>query len=265
MLAALAAAALAASCPARAADAAKERYQKVDYPGVFEATRGIEDCTDGTAEELAEAFRWRAQAHAAQKQPELAVEAFALAVTVSPLYILDPNVAPKVHALFNQARAKVRDEKRVFARVTGRSGTDVSLELFDPRRKANRVVLDWGTGSANATWRGDTSWVATVPGNVGLVTLTVEQSDAEPVVSRDRPVPLEPRLTPTAADEPAAAEPAVEAARQPASSGEVRRWAIIGGAAAGAVVLVAVIAGVAVASSGRTFNGSLGRLEVPPP
>lgn len=269
MLVSLAVTALLASCPADAAKTARERYQAVDYPAVLAAVKGVEDCTDGTAEELAEAVRWRGQALAATRQTADAVEAFALAITIYPLYVLDPMVAPKVHTLFNQGRAKVTNEKRVFGRVVARNGTEVTLEVFDPRRKVRSVELSWAGGRVNAAWRGDVTWIASgVPLSTELVTFGIEQSDAEPTLLRHRPVPAAPAQAVVLTPAPVAAAgpaPAVVAAQQQASSSSSSsKLPLIIGVSAGAAVVIAVAVGIGVAAGNAKLNGSLGRLDIPP-
>jgi hypothetical protein len=106
-----------ASCPARAAAAARAAYKGLDYSTAANATRDVETCLDGTPAELAEALRWRGQALAAVGDSVDAVRAFSLLATVSPEYALDPFLSPKVHQLFQTGRAQAKLRGTLFARV----------------------------------------------------------------------------------------------------------------------------------------------------
>ena len=248
---------LSATCPSEAAAAASSAYQALDYAGSLAAVADIELCTDGNAGELAEAFRWRAQAHAAQRNTEGAVEAFTWVATVSPVYVLDAMLAPKVHALFNQGRARVKESKSAFARVTSRRGEQLTVEVFDPMNAVTSVRIAWVGGTTVATRTPGAEWTATIPRDITAVKLRVDRPDAPQWTSREIAIPgavLVPR------DE-RSVEPAVAAARQRCPPMKVWPWAI----GAGVVVVIAVAVGVGVSASNARFNGTLGRQELPAP
>ena len=68
------------TCPTAASRVAKERYARADYQGAVAALGEVEACADGTEVELADAFRWRAQAKASLGDTSGAIEAWALTV-----------------------------------------------------------------------------------------------------------------------------------------------------------------------------------------
>ncbi len=246
-----------ATCPSAAAAAARTAYQSFDYPGTLAAVADVELCADGTGDELAEAFRWRAQAYAAQRNTEAAVEAFTWVATVSPVYVLDAMVAPKVHALFNQGRARVKEGKSAFARVTSRRGEQLTLEVFDPMNAVTSVRVAWVGGSTSATRATGAEWTAAIPRDTTAVKLRIDRSELAQWTSGKTPIPAA-VLVPQEAQP---IEPAVVAAQRSPSSIKVWPWAV----GAGAVVLIAVAVGLGVSASNARFNGTLGRQELPAP
>lgn len=259
---------LISSCPSDAAARAKGLYQQLDYPKAIEAVAKVEACVDGTAEELAEAFRWRAQSAAALSEPKAAVAAFALVATVAPGYALDPAVAPKVRALFTQARTQATRGLQVFVRAVGRSREGVELQLFDPQQKATAVRVLWAEGEATATRAEGDRWRAVLPRGLSRATLKVEQRDALVYTAVEQELPEAARLPPSATLLPqlTPVEPAIPMQAPPpapAAAG-VPRWAIFAGAGAGAALVTGLVVGLVVARNAR-FDGSLGRLELTPP
>lgn len=248
---------LSATCPSDAAVAAKAAYQALDYAGTLAAVADVELCADGNGDELAEAFRWRAQAHAAQRNTEGAVEAFTQVATVSPVYVLDAMLAPKVHALFNQGRARVKESKSAFARVTSRRGEQLTVEVFDPMNAVTSVRIAWVGGTTGAARATGSEWTATIPRDITAVKLRVDRPDVAQWTSREIAIPgavLVPQ-------ENRSVQPAVAAAQRSGPPLKIWPWAV----GAGAVVVIAVAVGVGVSASNARFNGTLGRQELPAP
>ena len=132
------------SCPSAAVQAAKDRYARGDYAGAVTALAEVEICTDGSEVELAEAFRWRAQAKAALGDTLGSIEAWALAWTVLPTYVLDPLESPKFHELYAEGRKRAATGQLVFARLTHSIAGYVVVQPFDPhaRVRSVNVVFD---------------------------------------------------------------------------------------------------------------------------
>jgi hypothetical protein len=105
-----------ASCASLAAAAARKAYQALDYAGAARAA-DPQVCHDGTATELAEVLRWRAQSFAAQGDTVEAIRAFTALATVAPDYPLDPFLSPKVHELFQSGRAEALLRHSLFVRL----------------------------------------------------------------------------------------------------------------------------------------------------
>jgi hypothetical protein len=259
---------LTGSCPGDAAARAKELYQQLDYAQAIAAVAEVEACADGSGLELAEAFRWRAQSAAAMGDPKAAVAAFALLATVAPTYALDPAVAPKVRALFSQAKSQVTKGLAVFVRPVGRSREGVELQVYDWLNRATEVRVLWPEGEVSATKTGDDRYRAVLPRGLARATLKVEQRDKLAYLSRELALPEEARLAPSAVLLPqlTPVEPAPQLVVErpaPAEKG-VPRWAIFAGAGAGVALVTGLIVGIVVAKNAH-FEGSLGRLELNPP
>jgi hypothetical protein len=135
------------SCPARAAAAARQAYQSVDFVGAAKAA-DVVACRDGSPAELAEALRWRAQAFAAHSDVLEAIQAFAQLAAVAPDYALDPFLSPKVHELFQAGRAEALLRHTVFLRLLApamRGGrTYARAEVYGPA--SPEVVFRFNVG-----------------------------------------------------------------------------------------------------------------------
>jgi hypothetical protein len=236
------------SCPSAAAGRAREHYAQGDYAGASAALAEVEVCTDGSDEELAEAFRWRAQAKAAAGDTKGAIDAWALAWTVLPTYVLDPLESPKFHDQYAEGRNRALQTRLVFARLTRTIVGHTVVQVFDPHGRVKRVAVQFDQMEMSATRHDDGTWHALVP--AGAVSASAVLESPEAIVFRTQkvmisalPVPVEERIA--AKNEPEA----------------TRRLLLIGGGAAAAVVIVAVITGVALST--KHIDGSLGRVELP--
>jgi hypothetical protein len=125
-----------ASCPAAAADKAQAAHEDQDLAGAIAATQNVERCADGTAHELAEAMRWRAQSLAEKGSAKAAVTAFAWLFTVEAGFTADPPFAPEVQQLAEQGRAEAAANQLVLVRlmkpVTDAGGTFVRAQVLGP-------------------------------------------------------------------------------------------------------------------------------------
>lgn len=238
------------SCPAAASLAAKQAYAKGEYARATAALADVEVCVDGSEVELADALRWRAQAKAALGDTEGSVEAWALVWTVHPSYALDPLESPKFHELYAQGRSRAASSRRVFGRLTHTKGGRVVTQVFDPHGRVKRVQIQFDSMEMPATRHDDGTWSALVPEGALSAGAVIESGDAVvfrtlKVILTELPAPVEERT----------------AAREPPASGPPAKWLIIGGAAAGAVIIGLIITGVAVGA--KRLDGSLGRVELP--
>jgi hypothetical protein len=237
------------SCPAAATLAARDRYARGDYTGAFGALADVEVCVDGSEVELAEAFRWRAQAKAAAGDNAGSIEAWALLWTVLPTYVLDPLESPKFHELYAAGRSRAAQGRLVFGRLVRTKGGRVIAQVFDPHRRVQRVHIKFDAMEMSATHHDDGTWSAMIPEGAFSASAVFESGDAAlfrtmKVVLSELPSPVE-ELT---------------AARRPPPS-DTKKWVIIGGAAGAAVVIGVVIT--AVALGAKRYDGSLGRVELP--
>src|SRR5687767_9548998 len=105
------------SCPGAATLAARGHYAQGAYTKAAAALADVEVCVDGSEVELAEAFRWRAQAKAAAGDTAGSTEAWALVWTVLPTYALDPLESPKFHELYAAGRSRALQGRLVFGRL----------------------------------------------------------------------------------------------------------------------------------------------------
>jgi len=238
------------SCPAAAALSAKQHYGNGDYARAAAALADVEVCVDGSEVELADALRWRAQAKAALGETEASIDAWALAWTVHPGYALDPLESPKFHELYAQGRSRAASNRLVFGRLTHTKGGRVVTQVFDPHGRVRRVQIQFDQMEMPATRHDDGSWSALVPEGALSAGAVIESGDAVvfrtlKMVLAELPQPVE-ELT---------------AAREKPSQGPPAKWLIIGGAAAGAVIIGAIITGVALGA--KRLDGSLGRVELP--
>ncbi len=238
------------SCPGAAALSAKQHYAKGEWARAVAALADVEVCVDGSDTELAEAFRWRAQAKATLGDTEASIDAWALVWTVLPTYALDPLESPKFHELYAQGRTRAAQGRRVFGRLTHTKGGRVVTQVFDPHGRVRRVQIQFDAMEMPATRHDDGTWSALVPEGALSAAAVIESGDAVvyrtmKVVLTELPAPVE-ELT---------------AAREKPSRAPDKRWFIVGGAAAGAVVIGVVIT--AVALGAKRLDGSLGRVELP--
>jgi hypothetical protein len=125
-----------ATCPAAAAEKARAAHDAQDLAAVIAATQSVERCADGTAHELAEAMRWRAQALAEKGSTKAAVTAFAWLFTVEAGFTADPPLAPEVQQLADEGRQEAAENQlvlvRLMAPVKDASGTYVRAEVLGP-------------------------------------------------------------------------------------------------------------------------------------
>lgn len=147
-----------------------QRYESLDFEGAAAATEGLERCRDGSAAELADAFRWRAQALAGGGDSGRAAEVFALVEVIVPGYALDPFLSPKLHELQRAGRAQAKSSRPVFARLlpTEESGGERQLlvEVFDAEKSHSatfRFFLGERTRELPGVPVGDRHFRATVP------------------------------------------------------------------------------------------------------
>jgi hypothetical protein len=238
------------SCPAAATDAARGHYARGNYAPAISALANVEMCADGSDEELAEAFRWRAQAKAASGDAEGSIEAWALTWTVLPSYMLDPLESPKFHELYGTGRSRAAQRRLVFGRLTRTNGGRVVAQVFDPHRRLQRVMINFNATEMPATHQDDGTWSAPVPEGALSAGVVVESGDA--VIFRGQKQML--------AELPASFRELTATPSSP-PSGPGKRWLIAGGAAAGTIIIGAVITCVVLGS--QHVNGSLGRLELP--
>jgi hypothetical protein len=237
------------SCPTTASNRARDRYAQGEYSAAIAALADVDVCTDGSDEELAEAFRWRAQAKAANGDTAGAVEAWALVWTVLPTYALDPLESPKFHEEYARGRTLAATTRVVFARLVRSVVGYVVVQVFDPTGRVKRAAIQFDQMEMNATRQDDGTWRALIPEGASSASVVLESGDA--IVFRsmkvsvaELPVPVEERT-----------------AAAPAPLFTDRQWLIVGGAAAGAVVLAIVLG--SVAASTKHVDGSLGRIELP--
>jgi hypothetical protein len=128
-------------------------------------------------------------------------------------------------------------------------GGRVITQVFDPHGRVKRVHLEFDQMEMPATRHDDGSWSALIPEGALSANAVLESGDA--VVFRSLKIML--------TELPAPVEE-LTAARPPPPR-DPTKWFIIGGAAAGAVVIGAVITAVALGS--KHIDGSLGRVELP--
>ena len=265
------------TCPARAAVEARKLYEVLDLAGVLAATAGLEACADGSAAELAEALRWRAQVLVSQGKNDAAVDAFALLETISPGYALDPLRSPKLHELHLAGRARVAAEKPVFARLaaptTELAGRRLRADVFDPSARALVVVflVQAGAGSREVVARKayGARYEAAAPDDAAGP-YRAQVNDAGQVVFLTPNGRLPAGDAPVARASPAA-PPGLDSETEPDLGGELRepdrkpggsvRTGLLVAGGAAAVVAVAVITAIAIAP--KPPVGTLGRIELP--
>lgn len=236
------------SCPSAAVQAAKDRYARGDYSGAVTALAEVEICTDGSEVELAEAFRWRAQAKAALGDTAGSIEAWALTWTVLPTYVLDPLESPKFHELYAEGRKRAATGQLVFARLTHSIAGYVVVQPFDPHARVRRINVVFDQMEMPAKRHPDGSWHALVPEGAQSASAVVESGDAVvfrtlKVMINELPVPVDERISTRPREEPNT------------------KWIVVGAAAGVAVVAAAVIT--AIALGAKRVDGSLGRVELP--
>ncbi|MBK7863135.1 MAG: hypothetical protein IPJ65_31900 [Archangiaceae bacterium] len=237
------------SCPSAAARAARELYSRGDTTGAIAAVADVEVCADGSDEELAEAFRWRAQAKAVAGDVKGAIDAFAMAWTVLPTWVLDPLESPKFHDQYAEGRKRALQTRLVFARFTRTLVGHVVVQVYDPHGRVKRLHVVFDQMEMSATRHDDGTWHALVP--AGALSATAVLESVEAIVFKSRtvsiaglPVPVEERLT-----------------SAPPARSRQKAW-VIGGVIAGVVVVAAaVVTGVVLAN--RHVDGTLGRVELP--
>jgi hypothetical protein len=239
------------SCPTTATQIARQRYASAEYGAAIGAVAEVELCTDGTAVEVAEALRWRAEAKAAGGDAAGAVEAFALLSVIAPAYALDPLESPKFHELFKQGKARAEKAKTVFARLV--RGTDTALvEVSDPRGRVKRVAVLFDGKETAATKRADGAWEIQVPAGARAATVRLESGDA--IIFTSGAVRVDVLAPPTEAPVRAAVRPQAESSPLPLVLG-----------IAGGVVVAAIVAGIVtgVVLSNKKIDGSLGSVQLP--
>jgi hypothetical protein len=155
------------SCPAAAADKAQAAHENQDLAAVIAATQSVERCADGTAHELAEAMRWRAQALAEKGNTKAAVTAFAWLFTVEAGFMADPPLAPEVQSLAEAGRQEAAASQlvlvRLMAPVTDANGTYVRAEVLGPVQPARVEAIFKNTKIVAATADADGLYRAQVP------------------------------------------------------------------------------------------------------
>jgi hypothetical protein len=247
------------SCPASAAQSAKQHYGAIEYGAAIAAVADVEQCFDGTAEELAEALRWRAEAKASSGDKAGALEAFGLLSVILPGYAMDPFESPKFRDLFAQGKAKAVSSKRAFGRLLRGEPGHATVQVFDPGGRVQSVWVTFDGAHVPATLQKDGLYDVNVPHGAQHANVVLESGDATVFRSSELAVrTLAPTAPESSAPEPVVTKPQPE----PASSSS--RLPIILGVAGGAVV-VAVVAGIiaGVATSNSHVDGSLGRLQLP--
>jgi hypothetical protein len=245
------------TCPAGAAAAAKQHYGAIEYSAAIAAVADVEQCTDGTPEELAEALRWRAEAKASSSDKSGALEAFGLLSVILPGYAMDPFESPKFRDLFAQGKAKAQGSKRVFARLLRGEPGHAAVQVFDPSGRVKTVSVSFDGTHVTATSQPDGLYGVEVPAGASHANVVLESGDA--TVFRSAEIAV--RGWSLAAPEPSTPAPVVVKQPEPQSS---NRLPLILGIAGGAVVVVVVasiVTGVAVSNS--HVDGSLGRLQLP--
>jgi hypothetical protein len=244
------------TCTSTAEQVGKQRYGAAEYGAAITALTDVELCTDGTAQELAEALRWRAESKASNGDQAGAIEAFALLWVVQPGYALDPLESPKFHELFSLGRTRAEKSKLVFARLVKTPGLDADVQVFDPKGRVKHVGVVFD--SAKETWaakKPDGAWDIAIP--AGAVTATVLLESDEAVLFRSPRI----RVTTFTPDAPPDPVPLTRRAPPPAESSKLP-W-VIAGSAIGAAVIIAVVVGVSVAVSSKKIDGSLGSVQLP--
>jgi hypothetical protein len=239
------------SCPQAATQVAKQRYASTEYGAAIGAVAGVELCTDGTALEVAEALRWRAEAKAAGGDAAGAIEAFSLLSVLAPTYALDPLESPKFHDLFRQGRARAEKAKAVFARLV-RGPDGVLVEVADPRGRVKKVAVLFDGRETPATRRADGAWEVAAPAGARDARVRLESGDAIIFTSGTFKVDV---LAP-------APEPELRAAvRPPPESSPLPLVLGIAGGVAAAAIIAAVVTGVVL--SNKKIDGSLGSVQLP--
>lgn len=265
-----------ASCPARAAKEAQARYEALDFAGVISATAGLETCEDGSAAELAEGLRWRAQALMAQGNSTAATETFVLLATVAPGYALDPMLSPRLHELFRTGKTRAKEEQRIFARLLApsrRTGSAmVRVEVHDAVARDLQISFVFKSGSSSREVEAQRvegeRYEAAVPAAASgpyraQVTHGGEVVFLTPngrVAAADTPVATRPRIE---------LEPDQEPDSQPEFGGAVKEdgqqpnhlrtgLLVLGGVAAVAAIVVGSLA-----LSNRQPDPYLGRIDLP--
>jgi hypothetical protein len=120
--------------------------------------------------------------------------------------------------------------------------------VFDPHHRVQRVAVKFDAMEMPANRKDDGTWHALVPEGATSASAVLETSEAVlfrslKVSLTELPLPVEERIA------------------QKPSLVTKERVLIVGGAAVGVAVIVAIIAGVAV--SQKRIDGSLGRIELP--
>jgi hypothetical protein len=240
------------SCPQAATQIAKQRYASAEYGAAIGALAEVELCTDGTAVDVAEALRWRAEAKAAGGDAAGAIEAFALLSVVAPAYALDPLESPKFHELFKQGKARAEKAKTVFARLV--RGSDTALvEVSDPRGRVKKIAVLFDGKETTPTRRADGGWEVQIPAGARAATVRLESGDA--VIFTSGSVKVDVLAPPP--------EPPVRAAVRPQPEPSSPLPLVLG--IAGGVVVAAIVAGIVtgVVLSNKRIDGSLGSVQLP--
>ena len=264
------------SCPAAAAAVARSRYESLDVAGVIDTTSDLDACPDGTAAELAEALRWRAQALMTKGNMAAAEEAFARIETLVPGYVLDPALSPKLHELHRAGRARATSENRVFARLgiskLGAEGAVVTAEVYAATPGPLAVLFQFedgaGAKSIPAQELAPGRYQANVPKGAAGAYRVLVRREGEPVFlspfgrvpAKEAKVAIGEPLPPRGDQADGGVVAADLWAPEVRQGGGLRRGLLIAG---GAAVGLAVVVAVAFALAPRAPDGSLGRIEIP--
>jgi hypothetical protein len=236
----------------------KQRYGAAEYGAAIAAVADVEQCTDGTPEELAEALRWRAEAKAATGDTQGSIDTWALLNVILPTYVLDPLESPKFREMFAQGRARSERSKLVFARLVRGEPGAAEVQVFDPTGRVKHVTVTVDGHEVGVTPR--TEGRSSIPLRPGVATAVVVLESGDSVLFRSPKIRV-------SAMAPLAAEPAKPDSVPPAALKTapepftVPVWAVVGGGVVVAAIIIGVVVGVAQGS--KKIEGSLGTVQLP--
>jgi hypothetical protein len=241
-----------------AAQVGKQRYGAAEYGAAIAAVADVEQCTDGTPEELAEALRWRAEAKAANGDTQGSIDTWALLNVIMPTYVLDPLESPKFREMFAQGRARSERSKLVFARLVKAQPGSLEVQVFDPNGRVKRVTVMVDGHDVAVTPRGDGH--SSISLRPGAATAVVDLESGDAVLFRSGKIKVS-ALAPIAVAEPSRPSVPPAALKSAPEPFTVPVWAVV----AGGVVVAAIIVGVVVgaAQGSKKIEGSLGTVQLP--